>query len=310
MDSDDTIDPDCGRRLRALAYGGHDPAVLGYIARVHCPGTSENDAMTVVDHVKLVRSHPDLRFEFRIHEQVLPAIRRLGGEVAWTDLFVTHSGYDRSPAGQARKLERDLRLLHLDLDERPEHPFVLFNLGMTYADTGRLTEAADYLRRSIAAAGPDESHIRKAYALLVSCEERRGRHSVAQAACAEGLRRFPLDAELRFRRGLLLHNEGRLCEAASAYEDLLARREERHLTSVADGIDSHLARHNLALVYADLGEWARAEEQWQHILRERPTYEPGRRGLAEALHHQGKSPVGTSSPVVPTQKAKRRRKRR
>ena len=38
----------------------------------------------------------------------------------------------RAPAGQEKKRERDLRILHLELAERPEHPFTLFNLGMTY----------------------------------------------------------------------------------------------------------------------------------------------------------------------------------
>ena len=82
--------------------------------QVHCPGGGEDgdprSDVTVVDHVKLFRNRPDLRFDGRIHEQILPAIRRAGGEVAWTDLYVVHSGSDQSPAAQERKLERDLRI--------------------------------------------------------------------------------------------------------------------------------------------------------------------------------------------------------
>ena len=52
----------------------------------------------------------------------------------------------RARAAQERKLERDLRLLQLELAERPEHPFTLFNLGMTHVHSGRFAEAADYLR--------------------------------------------------------------------------------------------------------------------------------------------------------------------
>src|SRR5438309_1300150 len=84
--------------------------------------TTATDDVTVVDHAKLFRNRPDLRFEHRIHEQIIPAIRRAGGEVAWTDLFVTHAGYDHSPEGQAHKLERDLRILHRELEEQPNHP--------------------------------------------------------------------------------------------------------------------------------------------------------------------------------------------
>ena len=99
--------------------------------------------MTMVDHVKLFRNRPDLRFDHRIHEQILPAIRAAGGEVAWTDLYVVHSGSDQSPAGQAKKLERDLRILNLELAERPEHPFTLFNFGMTHCHARGFLEAVD-----------------------------------------------------------------------------------------------------------------------------------------------------------------------
>ena len=176
MDSDDIIDETNGRALRDLAHGSHPEHVLGYVVRVHCPGPGPTgaDDVTVVDHVKLFRNRPDLRFEHRIHEQILPAVRRAGGEVAWTDLFVVHSGYDHSPAGQAHKKDRDLRLLHLDLAERPGHPFTLFNLGMTYADVGEPHRAAGYLEESLRNSAEGESHRRKVYALLAHCRSRSG----------------------------------------------------------------------------------------------------------------------------------------
>ena len=171
MDSDDTIPLECGRGSAPLAYRDIPPHVLGFTMQVHCPGYGDDGEpdfdVTMVDHVKLFRNRPDLRFEHRIHEQILPAIRAAGGEVAWTDLYVVHSGSDQSPAGQAKKLERDLRILHRELSERPEHPFTLFNLGMTYCHAGRYAEAVDYLERGIARSGVGEPHLRKEFALLM-----------------------------------------------------------------------------------------------------------------------------------------------
>ena len=153
MDSDDTIPPDCGRKLRDLVEHDVDPRVLGFVMQVHCPGGRNKGGpefnVTVVDHVKLFRNRPDLRFDGRIHEQLLPAIRRAGGEVAWTDVYVVHSGSDQSVGAQEKKLQRDVRLLELELAERPEHPFTLFNLGMTHVHGSRFAEAADYLRRGM-----------------------------------------------------------------------------------------------------------------------------------------------------------------
>ena len=105
MDSDDTIPPECGRELRGLVERDVAPRRAGVTscrstARAAARTASPTTDVTVVDHVKLFRNRPDLRFDGRIHEQILPAIRAAGGEVAWTDLYVVHSGSDQSPAGQ------------------------------------------------------------------------------------------------------------------------------------------------------------------------------------------------------------------
>jgi len=291
MDSDDTISPDNGRKLRALAEKEPGPGLLGYVMQVDCPGPGPDGDldMTVVDHVKLFRNLPHLRFEGRIHEQILPAIRRSGGETAWTDVFVLHSGYDHSTEGQERKKQRDLKLLHLELEDQPEHPFTLFNLGMTYADIGEYGPAVEFLTRSLRRSGEGESHVRKAYALLVYSHARLGQAEEARATCARGLSLFPEDAELRFRQAILLHESGRLAEAAAAYLKILHEPGERYFTSVDQGIRGFKARQNLALVYGDQGDWARAEEQWRLVVQEAPRYRQGWRGLAEVLLRRGKA---------------------
>ena len=290
MDSDDTITPECGRKLRELAYSEVDPSILGFVVQVHCPGGGEGGDLdvTAVDHVKLIRNQPSLRFEGRIHEQILPAIRRERGEVAWTDLYVVHSGSDRSEEGQERKRERDLRLLELELKERPEHPFTLFNLGMTYADGGRFEEAASYLVRSIACSGEGDSHVRKAYALLAYARMQGGLWEEGLEVCQLGLRLFPEDAELKFRLGVVLHQLGRLEEAERAYLDVLEVHEARHFTSVDRGLRGFKANQNLAVVYGEMGELAKAERQWRQVVREVPHYRVGWRGLGDMLLQRGK----------------------
>jgi GT2 family glycosyltransferase/tetratricopeptide (TPR) repeat protein/2-polyprenyl-3-methyl-5-hydroxy-6-metoxy-1,4-benzoquinol methylase len=288
MDSDDTISEENGRALRALALGRHDPRMMGYVVQVHCPGPDGTEDVTVVDHVKLFINRPDLRFEGRIHEQIIPAIRRAGGDVAWTDLFVTHSGYDRSPEGQERKKQRDFKLLRLELAERPDHPFTLFNLGMTHADVGEHAEAVGWLERCLAVSKPEESHLRKAYSLLIHSLTRADRADDAMRRCEEGLRLYPVDAELRFRKGVLLYESGRFSEAVAAYQDLLARDEERHFTSAPAGLRGFMTHQNLALAYEGLGRLTDAEAQWRAVVSDAPAYRPGWRGLGEVLLTAGR----------------------
>jgi tetratricopeptide (TPR) repeat protein len=271
---------------------------LGYVMQVHCPGEGGKADVTVVDHVKLIRNRPDLIFEGRIHEQILPAIRRAGGDVAFTDAFVVHSGSDHRPEARRRKLDRDFRLLELDLQDRPNHPFVLFNLGMTHADAGQHEQAINALRRSIEVASPSESHVRKAYALLVGSLGQAARHEDAWQVCQEGRQLYPDDRELLFREGVLQQHFHRLQDAERAYLQILQNQDERHFSSIDQGILGHKTRHNLALVYEDMGELARAEAQWRKAVAETPAYRIGWRGLGEILLRQGK--LDATNEVVQT----------
>lgn len=286
MDSDDEIPSECGRKLRGLVEGEHAADVLGYVMQVHCPGRNAHE-VTMVDHVKLFRNRPDLRFEYRIHEQILQAIRRAGGDIRMTDIHVVHSGSDRTSEGRRRKLERDHRLLELDLQERPDDPFVLYNLGMTYDDEGKPEEAIRYLSRCLSVADPDASIVGKAYALLANSQQRTGRRDEAEVTCVRGLQRFSDDPELRFRLAALQHASGRLEEAATNYRNLLQPRKRDYLASFDVGIVGYKARQNLALVYSDMNCPDKAVEQWREILREKPAYRDAWRGIADVYLTKG-----------------------
>lgn len=300
MDSDDTIPADCGRQLRELVDSDHPPERLGYVLQVHCPGPGDagRHDVTVVDHVKLFRNRPELRFEHRIHEQILPAIRRAGGEVAFTDIFVVHSGSDHSVEGRVRKLERDFKLLHLDLQERPDHPFVLFNLGMTYADAKQFDEADRWLTRCLAVSQPQESHVRKAYALLLSVLYQQARHAEADTVCVRARQLYPDDKELLFRQAMLQHALGRLEEAAATYREVLEAPAERHFASVDSELAGIKARHNLAVVLGDLGAWNAAVCEWNTILTSHPDYGPAQDGLRQALQSQSAAVVASRRGAV------------
>lgn len=284
IDSDDTLPAECGRRLRELALREHPDDLLGFVAQVHCPGKRPWEG-SAVDHVKLFRNHRELEYEFRIHEQILPAIRRAGGRVEWTDIHVVHSGADRSPAGWRRKYERDLRILKLEQQARPDHPFVLFNFGMTYlSQVGDELRAAESLRRCLKVSDPQDSHLRKAYALLVEAETRMGRADQASEVCRQGLALFPDDLELRFRRALLDQSAGRFEVAEAGYLDLIeGAPAKRYFYSLDFGINDYMSRHNLAALYESQGRTEDAERAWRALSEKFPEYAPGWFGLGVRL---------------------------
>jgi tetratricopeptide (TPR) repeat protein len=265
MDSDDTLPAKSGRTLREALRAELPDRVLGFVMQVQCPGL-ERDDTTAVDHVKLFRNRPDLRFEGRIHEQVLPSIRRLGGDVTWIGAYVVHDGADRSPEGLARKLKRDLRLLELDALDRPRHPFVLFNLGMTLNHAGDYAQAETALTDCIGVSQHSESHLRKAYALLVDALTGQAKDDEARRRCWEGLGRFPADPELLFKSGNMALRREEWTEAAPAFESILSQPRPRYFSSLDVGILGWRSRIGLAAAYEGLGRAAAAESLWREAL--------------------------------------------
>src|SRR5262249_35909701 len=124
LHADDRLDEPNREKLRAL-FAELADANLAYVMKCLCLPDPESRAATVVDHVRLFRHQPDIRWQYRVHEQIRPAVRRSGGEVRWTDVVIRHTGY-QDAALRRRKLDRDLRLLRLEDAEHPDDPFTLF----------------------------------------------------------------------------------------------------------------------------------------------------------------------------------------
>jgi tetratricopeptide (TPR) repeat protein len=272
LDADDQLDEPNRQRLLALLTGLSGDNVA-WVMKCLCL-TADGGPGTIVDHVRLFPNHPAVRWEHRVHEQVLPALRRHGCAVRWSDVVIHHTGY-RDPALRGQKLERDLRLLHLEDADRPDHPFTLFNLGSIHAELGRPEQALPLLRRSLERSAPRDSIVRKLYALIVQCHRARGQAGEALAAVREGREGYPDDPELLFAEGVLLHERGDLPGATACFERVLGSRPGEHFASVDAGLTGYKARYNLGLVYARQGRRAEAETLWRQAVAERPDFVPG-----------------------------------
>jgi GT2 family glycosyltransferase/tetratricopeptide (TPR) repeat protein len=286
LDADDRLDEPNRAKLRAL-FAGLPDENIAYVMKCLCLPDPVNGAATEVDHVRLFRNHPEVRWQYRVHEQILPAIRRQGGGVRWTDVVIHHTGY-QDPALRHQKLERDLRLLRLDQAEHADEPFILFNLGSVYQELGQLTEALPLLRRSLDRSAPGDSIVRKLYALLVQGHRQLGQPQEALAVCRQGRGYYPADAELLFHEGLVRRELGDVAGAETCLLRLLQGREGEHFGSVDTGLRGYKARHNLAVLYLEHRRLAEAEMQWRACVEEQPGFVPAWLGLAELCLAQGR----------------------
>jgi tetratricopeptide (TPR) repeat protein len=276
LDADDRIEPHQRDRLQAL-LDGLNPPDAAYVVRCACdPGPDGGGGSgTVVDHVRLFPIRADVRWMYRVHEQILPALRRAGVPVRWSDVVVRHVGYS-NPALRRRKLERDRAILESELADRPDDAFVLFNLGQVALDTGDPAAALVYLRRSLARSAPADSITRKLHALIARAHQLLDDPEAALEACTAGLAVDPDDAELLFRKGVLHRLRGEPAEAGTCWRRVLTVRRPQRFASVDAGIYGHVTRRNLAKLAEEQGDMAEAKRHWSGVLAERP-------GDAEAM---------------------------
>jgi tetratricopeptide (TPR) repeat protein len=187
----------------------------------------------------------------------------------WTDLVVRHTGY-ADPVLQAKKSERNEAILLEDLEEQPNDPFLLFNLGNSALERHDWRQALELLGRSLALSAPTDSITRKLHALIARAHLMLGDTDLALQACADGLKLDPNDAELLFRRAVVHRKRGEPAEAETCWRRVLTLSRPDEFASLDMGIFGHLTRRNLAILAEERGDPAEAARLWRGVLGECP----------------------------------------
>jgi glycosyltransferase involved in cell wall biosynthesis len=149
LDADEWLDDDNRARLGALVASLSNENAAYVMKQLSIP-TQGGGGRMAVDQVRLFRNDPAIRWCYRVHEQILLALRAAEHDVRSTDIAIAHAGY-HDAAERRRKLDRNVRLMELEKRERPDDPITLFNLGWAYQQQGKVAESLPLLRRSLVA---------------------------------------------------------------------------------------------------------------------------------------------------------------
>jgi hypothetical protein len=270
LDADDVVDPPEREKLKRLLGGLRPGGESAFVVRCSCdPGPDGDGGQTVVDHIRLFPRREEVRWSYAVHEQILPALRRAGIPVTWSDVIVRHTGYTDG-ALRGRKLDRDSRILQKELAERPGDPFVLFNLGSIAVERRDWPGALNHLCQSLSRSAPTDSITRKLFALIARCHQMLADPRAALDVCEEGLSFDGDDAELLFRKAVAHRQVNQPSEAESCWRRILTLRRPERFCSVDQGIYGHLTFRNLAVLAAERGLQAEAASLWRRVLAECP----------------------------------------
>ncbi len=271
LDADDRIDA-ANREQLVQLFASLDGSRTVYTIATHCHFWHESMAVRKVTHARLFPNLPQARYIYRVHEQILPQLQKLGCRLEHTGIVIEHCGYKDEPTHN-RKALRDLRLVKMDYAAHPDDPIVLFELGITYLRMEHLNDGLMYLLRSLKVVTKADDWVRKLYLSIVTTLNRLGRSGEALSMALQGLQNFPMDSLLLMEYASLAITAGDYIGAEQALRRILAHRDVVHL-SLAEpvgGVDQD-ARRNLATVYRMQGRSAEAEQILQQLLAEEPEY--------------------------------------
>ncbi len=269
LDADDRIDESDRDRLRDLFARLDDGGEAAYVMKQLSVGRDGPATASAADHVRLFPLRDDIRWSYRVHEQILPAILAAGLPVRWTEVGIGHLGY-ADGALCDRKLERNLRILGAELREKPGNPLVLFNIGWAAIYRNEPKTALGYLRASLVASSQQDGIVRKVYALIAQAYQMLGDPDSALAACAAGRSLAPDDAGLLFSEALLRRGRGDLDGAEACWRRILDHDGSPDFSIVVPGIHGHLTRRKLAFLAEARGDVAEALRLWGEVVAECP----------------------------------------
>ena len=130
--------------------------------------------------------------------------------------------------------------------------------------------------------GPEDSHRRKAYALLALSLRRLGQCDASRDALLEGLSHTPDDPELHFHLAHLLTEEQAYAPARAHYLQVLDADITQHFSSVDIGILGYKTLHNLGGLGLLTDDYAEAKKWFGQAIAEAPQFLPSAFALFDA----------------------------
>jgi tetratricopeptide (TPR) repeat protein len=292
LDADDRVDKDNAKKLEHLFAEIKEPA--GYYMTMIGDQSPQNQG---IQQVRLFKLAAETRWQYRAHEQIAPALLRMGYPLYETDIVVRHTGYT-SPEVVRRKWERNLHLLHLDVADRPNDVPTLFHLGMTYVLLARYEEAVPCLEKALTPLTPHNPEARFVYRYLVDSLRGIGRADLALQRCLQGLRWFPDDFYLQPVQRSLATEAKKLAleQARQQYQEGHWQQAEQVYQQILEVDPIQVdALHLLGLIAGQTGRHDLAVEYLQAALRLKPDFAAAHNNLGNVLALQGKLPEALAS---------------
>lgn len=219
MDGDDRIPEDQIGNFRKLKTAPMDRA-FGFQV-INTQGGQPLGARFM--QLRMFPNHPDIRFRYRIHEQVFHGVAKLGLHCFYTETTVHHTGYEDYDL-KLKKARRNLDILKTETERLKSEPSLSMSVGDSHYILGEWEEGIEAYRRTMAM--PDCEKINRDIWRELPCCIGMGYHGLGRREEAiawfdKGIALQPEKHEPLYHKANCLMEMGRAPEAESIYRKLL-----------------------------------------------------------------------------------------
>jgi tetratricopeptide (TPR) repeat protein len=285
IDADEEVDPESWGAIREGLirphFGGYFVRIVNYM--------DETGSANTYTHapVRLFRLLPEVRFQGRVHEQVTPALDKLGLPCAQLGgATFHHYGYRPSDMAEKGKLERTISLLEEEVRAHPEDAFHWFNLANTYSVARRWEDAVHAARMCLRTIHPENAFGTLAYQILASGLNALGKPHEALESCSEAERKGFFSILNQFEKAHALLKLARLEEALQAIEACMDMPWDETMTGDY-GIVTHKARTLRGQILSEMGLFEEALAELDEALGVDPAFPVALYGKARTLERMG-----------------------
>ncbi len=218
--------------------------------------------------IRLFPNIEGVEWEGRIHEQLLPSLKRKGLDFELLpDATVIHKGYD--DANMLRqKTRRNIHLLEKERDLRPDDPNVLHHLAQAYAIVGEFMQAIETSESFIRVLHehPKSEFMTSAINRLIQCYLFKGNVERARAWGGRLLEMDPQNRLARYFMGEIRYRMGLFEEAADWFRQFCTTKETVGLVPVPWAALNANAHNYLGLVYERTGQREKARAEFRTAI--------------------------------------------
>lgn len=214
LDADDRIDEKDQAALASLKTGLSPGQDRAYMLRIL--SCSHDMPETVSYQTRIIPNKSGIRFEGRVHEQILPSLENSGITIESSDIVIRHTGYHDKKSRLA-KGRRNLQILLDEYHEGKDTATQCFFIAMASIAVGDHEQCLEYLKKARKKRSSEDWY-HYSFAVATECLMKQDRIQDAYRESQRGLSLFKDSVLMHFYHGMSCLKTGHFEEAASVFD--------------------------------------------------------------------------------------------